>query len=284
MTMKTTLALSCAVLFCASASAQVAYVLPSPTAANEEITLYIDINQSVDGTQNNALKAMLIDNPDEDVYLWSWQPAEPVVGNGSWNESNEELKLTKISDLLYSITFVPTEFYGVDGSQLFSNGISCLAKLKDGNAFADDYEGEAKTEDLSIDIIPRLCDERICVFPEIRQEDDFLSITYDNNQELLEGLQNMGDDDCYIYLVARISSFVFYEYVPAAQVTSTPELKLEPVPGEPGMFRTTFIPRDLFTQIPPDQKINDLVFRIMRPGFSYPGVPPQEIISILQCE
>lgn len=287
MTMKTTCLTLSALLIGATLSAQVAYVLPSPTNANEEITLYIDVNQSTDGTSNNALKAMLTDHPDEDVYLWSWQPAEPVVGNGSWNESNEELKLTKISDLLYSITFVPTAFYGVDGSQLFSNGISCLAKLKDGNAFGGEefnYGGEAKTEDLSIDIVPRLCDERICIFPEVRQEDDYLTITYDNNQEEIAGLQNMGNDDCYVYLVARITNFVFYEFVPAAEVTNTPELKLEPIPGQPGMFRTTIIPRDLFSQIPPDQKIKDLVFRIMRPGFSYPGVPPQEIISILQCE
>jgi hypothetical protein len=284
MTMKTTCLTLSALLIGATLSAQVAYVLPSPTDANEEITLYIDVNQSTDGTSNNALKAILTDNPDEDVYLWSWQPAEPVVGNGSWNESNEELKLTKISDLLYSITFVPTEFYGIDGAQLFTNGISCLAKLKDGNAFGGEYDGEAKTEDISIDIVPRLCDRRICIFPEVRQEDDYLTITYDNNQEEIAGLQNMGDDDCYVYLVARITNFVFYEFVPSAQVTNTPELKLEPIPGQPGMFRTTIIPRDLFSLIPPDQKIKDLVFRILRPGFSYPGVPPQEIISILQCE
>lgn len=282
--MKTSCLTLSALLIGATLSAQVAYVLPSPTDANEEITLYIDINQSSEGTQNNALKSILIDNPDEDVYLWSWQPAEPVVGNGSWNDSNEELKLTKISDLLYSITFVPTEFYGIDGAQLFSNGISCLAKLKDGNAFSGEYDGEAKTEDISIDIIPRLCDRRICIFPEVRQEDDYLTITYDNNQEEIAGLQNMGNDDCYVYLVARITNFVFYEFAPSAEVTNTPELKLEPIPGQPGMFRTTIIPRDLFSQIPPDQKIKDLVYRILRPGFSYPGVPPQEIISILQCE
>lgn len=266
--------------------AQTAYLLPSPTDANEEVTVYIDLNQSTDGIQNNSLKAILTDHPDDDVYLWSWNPAEPVGGNGTWGESNESLKLTKISNLLYSITFVPTEFYGVDGSQLFTNGISCLAKLKDGNAYSGpeyNYGGEAKSEDLTIVVIPKLCDRRICIFPEVRQEDDYLSITYDNNQEPIEGLQNMGSDECYIYLVARISTFNFYEYVPAAEVTNTAELRLEPVPGEPGMFELIFIPRDFFSMIPPNEKIQDIVFRIMRPGFTYSGIPPQEIIPILNC-
>ena len=40
-----------------SASAQKAYVLPSPTDANAELTLYIDMNQSEDGLQNNGLSA-----------------------------------------------------------------------------------------------------------------------------------------------------------------------------------------------------------------------------------
>lgn len=273
-----------AVCWAFTGGSQTAFVLPSPTDANEEVTLYVDLNQSSDGTQNNALKAMLTDHPDDEVYLWSWNPAEPVGGNGTWGESNESLKLTKISNLLYSITFVPTEFYGVDGSQLFINGISCLAKLKNGNAYSDDdYEGEAKSEDLTIVVIPKLCDRRICIFPEIRQEDDYVSITYDNTQEPLEGLQNMGSDECYIYLVSRISTFNFYEFVSAAEVVNTPALRLEPVPGELGMFEYIFIPRDLFTMIPPEQKIQDLVFRIMRPGFTYSGIPPQEFIPILNC-
>lgn len=267
-----------------ASTAQTAYILPSPTDANEEVTLYIDVNQSSDGSQNNALKAMLIDHPDDDVYLWSWSPAEPVVGNGTWAESNEDLKLTKIGDLLYSITFVPSEFYGVDGSEFFSLGISCLAKLQNGNAYDEEYDGEAKTEDLRVEVIPKLCDRRICVFPEIRQEDDFVSITYDNNQEEIEGLQNMGDDECYIYLVARITNFVFYEYVPAAQVTSTEALRMQPIPGQPGKFRLILIPGDFFGMIPPEQNIRELVFRIMRPGFTYSGVPPQELISILRCD
>ena len=43
----------------AMAHAQKAYVLPSPTDANSELTLFIDMNQSEDGIQNNGLSAIL---------------------------------------------------------------------------------------------------------------------------------------------------------------------------------------------------------------------------------
>ncbi|MCH2199643.1 MAG: hypothetical protein MK081_12760 [Flavobacteriales bacterium] len=274
----------CALFGLQAANAQVAYILPSPTDANEEVTLFIDISQSAEGTQNNALKAILTDHPDDDVYLWSWNPAEPVTGNGDWGASNEELLMTKVSDLLYSITFVPTEFYGVDGATFFANGISCLAKLSNGNEYDGEYEGEAKTEDLSVTVVPKLCDRRLCIFPEIKEQDDFIAITYDNNQEELEGLQNLGADECYVYILGRVSSFVFYEYVPADQVTSTPELQLQAVEGEPGKFRLIFIPEDLFTMLPEGEELSSIEFRIMREGFTYPGSPPVEVISVLNCD
>lgn len=264
--------------------AQAIYLLPSPTDANEEVTLFLDISQSADGTQNNALQAILTDHPDDDVYLWSWSPAEPVVGNGNWDASNEELKLTKVGDMLYSITFVPTEFYGVDGASLFSNGISCLAKLKNGNEYAGEYDGEAKTEDFNLDVIPKLCDRRICIFPEIKEATDFVSITYDNTQEELAGLQNMSDDECYVYLLGKVDQFTFYPYVPEDQVSMTSELQMKPIDGEPGMFRFIFVPQDFFTMLPEDQELSEIIFRIVRPGFTYTGAPPQEVLSILQCD
>ncbi|MFT4682524.1 MAG: hypothetical protein ACJAU0_002442 [Flavobacteriales bacterium] len=263
---------------------QAAYVLPSPTNANEELTLYIDVSQSAEGTSNNALKAMLIDHPDDDVYLWSWMPAEPIAGNGNWDVSNDALKLTKIGELLYTITFIPTDFYGVDGSTLFANGISCLAKLQDGNAYPDDYEGEAKTEDLIIELVPKLCDARICIYPEIRQVDDFIHITYHNGQEEITGLQNMMSEECYVHMVAKTGPFSFYEYTSSANVTSTPELQMKLVEGEPSKFRLIFIPSDFFSMVPEGEEITEIIFRIMRPGFTYVGAPPQEILSILTCE
>jgi hypothetical protein len=46
--------------------------------------------------------------------------------------------------------FYLRHFYGVEATEFFSLGISCLAKMKDGNAYAGEYPGEAKTEDLNM--------------------------------------------------------------------------------------------------------------------------------------
>lgn len=185
---------------------------------------------------------------------------------------------------MYSMTFVPTEYYGVDGPQLFARGISCLAKLKNGNP-VDGFSFEAKSEDMHVDIIPQLCAARICVFPELREPDDFLTITYDNTKEVLyDGLQNMGDDDCYIYLLGKVDAFTSYEYAPETDVYAYPELKLTSL-GE-GKFRTTMIPEDLFAGILNEgESLSEIWYYIVREGFTYPpGPPPFEIISLLDCE
>ena len=88
-----------------------------------------------------------------------------------------------------------------------------------------------RLEDLSVEIIPKLCDGIFCVFPEIKEQDDFISITYDNNQETNEDLQGMGDDECYVYMSAKTGLFTLYPLADADMVPSTPELKMETHPG-----------------------------------------------------
>lgn len=260
--------------------AQAAYVLPSPTAADESITLYIDVAQT-----NGGLKSILAAHPEviDQVYIWTWMPSGPVVGNGEWGDSNEALLLTHVSGYLYSLTFIPTEFYGVDGPTFFTRGISCLAKLDNGNAFPDDGFGEAKTEDLHVDIIPKLCDDIFCTFPEIAKKDDFFSITYDNNQETIAALQDLGEDEVYIYLLAKTGPFSNYPYVALDQVTSTPALKMKPVAGKPGQFRITFVPTDFFTSVPEGQTISEVRYLILTPGYT-PAPPVYNSYVFADCE
>jgi len=271
---------------------QAAYIQPSPTSANEEITLFIDINQSQDGLQNNELNAILGSLPDTTgVYLWAWNPSAPVAGNGDWGASNESMRLNRIGPKLYSITFVPTEFFDIQGAELYSNGISCLAKLKDGSPI-DGFDGEPKTEDFHISITPKLCGDMICVFPEVRQSDDFLSITYDNSQETYEGLQGMVDGECYLWMAAKLLDGSNIIYTDEEFVTSTPELQMKSLadgtPENENLFRITFIPDDLFGSMITEEMagIDYLICYVLRPGFSYPPGPPNYYINlpILTCD
>lgn len=280
--MKQTL-LTAALLVCAHALfAQIAYVTPSPTGATDVMTLYIDIGQSQEGSQNNAIKSMLADHPTDAVFLWAWQPGAPVAGNGDWDASNEAMELTHEGGMLYSMTFVPTDFFGVDGPTFFAQGISCLAKLSDGNAYDGEYDGEAKTEDLHVDIIPKLCDDLVCVFPEIGEPTDYIHITYDNSVELNAELQNIDPDQVYLYMEVKTGPFTSYIYSSIEETTSTPELKMEQVIGEPDLYRLVILPEDFFT-IPEGETITQLYFYVLTPGFSYTGPPPGNVYSMLEC-
>lgn len=269
-----------------TALSQAAYIQPSPTGKNDTITLYINIAQTTDGEQNGGLNAMLTDHPEDTVYLWTWQPAGPVIGNGEWSNSNSGMALTKVSEKLYSIRFKPTTFYGVDATTFFTNGISCLAKLRSGNAYAGEYGNyEAKTEDLSINIIPKLCDELYCVFPELSKTDDYVSITYDNTQETTPELQNLGEDDCYLFLRAEQSAFVAYNYADASIVATLPQLKMKYI-GD-GKFRLTIIPSDFFDEagvLPAGFALNKLKYYILKPGFTYATSPPTQSFSFINCD
>lgn len=264
--------------------AQKAYVLPSPTGANDLITLYIDVNQSTE----YGLKTMLQNYPEEvdNVYIWTWDPADPTVGNGSWENSNDSMKMHHEGNLLFSIKLVPTAFYGVDGPTFFSKGISCLAKLRDGTAHEDLGVDQAKTEDIHVDITPKLCDELYCVFPQQGKQEDFISITYDNNQETVPGLQNLNSDEVYLYI--RAVTDVFNngpEYASQAQASSTPALKMRPVFGQPGYYRLTIIPEDFFGPLlNPGQEILKLRCVVVTPGFVHPAMAtPYEEYVFLDC-
>jgi len=256
---------------------QAAFVFPSPTNANATMDLYIDVAQTTGG-----LKTILGNHPEEvdSVYMWTWQPAGPNCGNGEWGNSNNCMLLTHVSGLLYKMTMVPTAYYACTPLQLFQNGISCLAKLKNGNAYGSDGVGEAKTEDLHVDIVPALCADRICFFPELAKQDDFLSISYDNSQETNLNLQNLGADDCYIFLRAFTGTFTFFDVAPIANVTSTPSLKMKEI--EPGKFRKTFIPEDFFP-IPDGSTITKIGFYIVKPGYT-PNPPPYQYYYPLNCQ
>ncbi len=142
------------VFFQISAHSQIGWLDPSPSDWNQEVTIFIDVNMS-GSSSFDALREILLAHPESmsDVHIWIWQPAEPFTGNGSWSNSNDALLMTWVTDLIFSFTFVPAEFFNVDQSQFNSLGISCLAKLDNGSAYSNEFAGEAKTEDIHINVV-----------------------------------------------------------------------------------------------------------------------------------
>jgi hypothetical protein len=275
--MKNILSLIAMMLLAVTSWSQAAFVLPSPTNANDSVTIYIDISKST----SNGLKHMIESHPEvkDEVYMWTWSPAGPACGNGDWGNSNDCMKMKRVSGMIYSMKIVPTSFYSCTPLDLYSKGISCLAKLDNGNAFGSDGVGEAKTEDLHIDILPALCADKFCYFPEASRIDDFFTITYDNSKETDANLQNLGPDDCYIYMAAR-AGINIYPVSQPADVTTNPALKMEPLATEPGKFRLTIIPSEFFTTN--GANVQEIWFYIVKPGY-LPVPPITTKYAVLNC-
>lgn len=265
---------------------QAVTVTPSPTALQEEVTLTIDVSKS----EEHGLKTILEANPDLPVYIWTWTPSDPVGTNGSWNNSSDGCLLTHQGGLKYSLTFVPAEFY-TNPSGLYSQGISCLAKLKDGAPYPgfEDF-GEAKTEDFNVGILPKLCEDQMCIFPETRRASDFVSITYNTNLDTALNVQE--GEDVYLQLRARGTDGQFYTLAEDDQVTNTPELKMTPVEDKPGFYRFIVLPEEFFGALMPEGLgILTMVAFPTKAGFEYaPDTTPwdglyyETNIPLLDCE
>jgi len=265
---------------------QAVTLTPSPTGLHEEVTLTFDISQS----ESFGLKTILEANPDLPVYIWTWTPSDPVGTNGSWNNSNDELQLVHQGGLTYTLTFVPSQFY-TDASGLYSQGISCLAKLKDGAPYPglEDF-GEAKTEDFNVGVLPKLCEEKMCVFPETRRADDFVSMTYNNNLDV--DLTDLENDEVYLQVKARGTDGQYYALAADADVTNTPELRMTPVPDKPGFYRLVILPEEFFEGIVPEGLgILSLICYPLKPGFTYSpdttpwdGIYYETLVPLLDCE
>lgn len=266
---------------------QAAYVQPSPTGKADSVSLFINIAAAPDGEMNSGLNARLDAHPDDDVYIWSWQPAGPVAGNGDWENSNEAMKMTKVGDKLYMIKFLPTTFYGVDATTFFTNGISCLAKLDNGKAYEGDFPGEAKTKDLNITIIPKLCDQLYCPFPELAKKSDYFSITYDNSIETDPLMQDLNGEDCYLVISGGKNNNTMQDYVAPAEVFNHPELKLKRLTNDSESYRITILPEELFAQALQNgtiTELNRIKYYVVKQGLVYTTAPPIQTFIFESCD
>lgn len=248
-------------------------------AVTSEPTLYTDPSSEVKILVNlNLLDAslehtqLLIEaaNADEDMYIWTWSPFEfPAghpkengIGGEAWKNSNELLKMTKESDLLYSYTMIPTEFYEVDAATVYENDIKFLVKPKDGGGFGDP---DKKSEDLTLEINPPdIARALVYGFPSSPLQDDIFRITYDNYKETKVSMQNLESNNCYIYLEATLTDSIKIETSSFFQVGNNPDLQMKEI--EDGIFEIIMIP-ELFFNLTPNQKIDKVRAVVMKKEF-----------------
>src|SRR5687767_7244289 len=92
-------------------------VWTEPATVNDptdSVKIFIDL------TQMDCDKLVGFAGP---LYMWTWMPADPVAGNGSWNASNTDHAFTNEGPDLWSITILPTDFYGVSAQDVFEKDI-----------------------------------------------------------------------------------------------------------------------------------------------------------------
>ena len=77
---------------------------------------------------------------------------------------------------------------------------------------------EAK-QGFNIPILPKLCEEEMCIFPEGRRSDDYISVTYNSNLD--EDLQFTEGEDIYLQIRGRASSGIFTPWLrmPTSQMS-----------------------------------------------------------------
>lgn len=123
--------------------AQSSYIIPQTYVPYTTYKIYIDIEKACDTARiprfDTYLKADT--NRYEDVYIWLWSPDTPVGvgGNGEWwGNSNPLLKMTHVSNLLFSYTFSIEDLFNISPQNFTNKRISFLAKTKDGSAQTED--------------------------------------------------------------------------------------------------------------------------------------------------
>jgi hypothetical protein len=231
------------------------------TDPSDSVKIYIDL------TKMDCQKLVGFAGP---LYIWTWKPADPVGGNGSWTASNLDHTFTNESPDIWSITILPTDYYGVSAQDVYDNDIFFLAKALDGGGGGDCSAAgnEWKTEDLSFEVNPPgPLVRKVYTFPDVQDGDslwlnqnDAVTLVYDNSQEEKVSMQNPGD----LYVYARAYDTDGTEYKPSsiAQVGNNAALKMV---QDGSVYRWSIWPEKLFN-LPQGKTFDYMRLQIMKPN------------------
>ena len=261
---------------------QAAWLDPNPANVNGAVKIMMDVSNA----DCECPTLLNLDAAGDSLYLWTWEPTENMtVNNGQWNGSNQELKMTSEGNNVWSYEIVPTTFYNVDASTVYDVGISFLVKKFDGSA----VDGvEPKSADQHVDVLPLGCVDVLCAFPQAFQEDDYLTIVYNNNLETHSNMQDLDSNNCFMYPTA-VAGGVSYSYLDASVaddgIVNYPELQMK-YEGE-GKFYTTILSDDFFrinsqNPVPDGVPIEKVKVQFRKASFN--GTVTQNYELIYQCE
>ncbi len=225
-------------------AAQGIYFEPEPTNIFEPSRLYINITSS-DCSCPELQDADPESNP---LYIWAWDPNEERpdingvnIKNGEWGNSNPNMKMKRDEsnpNLWYFdfYNFPMVQFYNVPASTIYADGIQFLVKEKNG---APPDVPEQKSPNLSA--VPEApgCLDKLCLFPTVYFQDDYLTLTYNNNIETIGSLLNIPEDQAYIWFQYKINGGSF-------QVARAQSEKFRLKADGGGFFSLTLVPKDFF--------------------------------------
>ena len=243
---------------------QAAYIQPVPTNVNSITRINVDISKP-DCECPNLQDA----TSDDPLYLWSWLPAEPIVGNGSWDSSNEELRMiqNKNNPNIWFIDVVITDFYGVNENTAYASGLSYLVKKKNG-LDGGNNDLENKSRDFDITLIPPPCEDRLCPHPQVMQQDDYFTIFYNISQEVninfnpdsltTSNKEILMNGDISIHIRTNTSMGNTYENSPQNLMFNLLESNFLPsYNAEERYFSYTFIPEEIF-DLEPSENMSEI--------------------------
>ncbi|CAI8449514.1 MAG: Uncharacterised protein [Cryomorphaceae bacterium] len=259
-----------AVALSVSASAQISTIPDENIDPSDSLEIIFDPAAMDLTVGHQDLLKQAVDN-GEDLYIWTWKPAEhpdghPFVngtGSAPWKNSNEAMKMTKNADGTFSWKIVPTLFYEVDATTVYNEDIHFVIKAKDGGGYGDP---DVKTDDQTIAIDPPATERNAFYhFPAKVMADDIVTLRYENWREEKESMQNLDPEDCYMYAKVYFTDGSFVQIENTFNVGSNPKLKMDYV-GD-GNFEKLIVPGQFFN-IPAGKTIDYCEFIAMKKVFA----------------
>lgn len=143
----------------AQTSGAVVTTIPATFTALDQVKIIVDVS----GVGNLA--------GQEPLYIWTWHPADPAPGNGSWDNSNEARKMVKEGPNRWSWTLTPADFYGVPPGSITE--LKFLVKAKNGS-------GDKKTDDITVAVAPLIyTPTTLRTFPSVVGQNEMITVFLD---------------------------------------------------------------------------------------------------------